>query len=349
MNEGLITRLSNADAVACRETEVRAVMHEELDDIADAVEYDKLGSIMFKSAGTEENPVRVLFTGHMDEAGFMVRYISDIGMVHVIGVGGPRKNSVESQIVRIKTRSGKKVRGVLFAKRADLESQPGDMYSDFGCETAEEVAELGIQIGDWGTFDADCELKPVGDILLGKAFDDRAGVYVVTEAMKRLAGTPHAAELWFAGSSSEEVGCRGAATAAAHLDADIVIPVDIANAPEFTRNWENQRKCGHGPMIVHYDRMHVPNEKMLHHIIDLAEKNNIPFQRDIFKGGGTDAGTAHLVGDGKLATVIGVPVRYCHGSWSVMRGGDLDAAVDLVCAIATSIDRATYEELKSFD
>ena len=65
MNEGLITRLSNADAVACRETEVRAVMHEELDDIADAVEYDKLGSIMFKSAGTEENPVRVLFTGHI--------------------------------------------------------------------------------------------------------------------------------------------------------------------------------------------------------------------------------------------------------------------------------------------
>lgn len=349
MNSELICRLSNADAVACREAEVRAVMHEELDDIADAVEYDKLGSIMFKSEGTEENPVRILFTGHMDEAGFMVRYISDIGMVHVIGVGNPRKNSVESQIVRIKTRSGKKVRGILFAKRADLESQPGDMYIDFGCETAEEVAELGIQIGDWGTFDAECELKPVGDILLGKAFDDRAGVYVVTEAMKRLAGTPHAAELWFAGSSSEEVGCRGAATAAKHVDADIVIPVDIANAPEFTRNWENQRKCGHGPMIIHYDRMHMPNEKMLHYVVDTAEANNIPFQRDLFKGGGTDAGTAHLVDDGKLATVIGVPVRYCHGSWSVMRGCDLDAAVDLVCKLATSIDRATYEELKSFD
>ena len=116
MNKELMFALSNADAVACRESEVRSIMHEELDNIADAVEYDKLGSIMFKSAGTEENPVRILFTGHMDEAGFMVRYISDIGMVHVIGVGGPRKNSVESQIVRIKTRSGEKVRGVLFAK-----------------------------------------------------------------------------------------------------------------------------------------------------------------------------------------------------------------------------------------
>lgn len=348
MNTDLICRLSNADAVACREAEVRAIMHEELDGICDAVEYDKLGSIMFKSAGSEENPVKVLFTGHMDEAGFMVRYISDIGMVHVIGVGGPRKNSVESQIVRIKTRSGKKVRGVLFAKR-DADGTPTDMYIDFGCETADEVYELGIQIGDWGVFAAECELQPVDDILMGKAFDDRAGVYVVTEAMKRLAKTGHAAELWFAGSSSEEVGCRGAQTSAAHLDADIVIPVDIANAPEFTRNWENQRKLGHGPMVVHYDRMHVPNEKLLHHILDIAEKNEIPFQRDIYKGGGTDAGTAHLVGDGKLATVIGVPVRYCHGSWSVMRGKDLDAAVDLVCAIAQSIDRATYEELKSFE
>lgn len=348
MNKELMFALSNADAVACREGEVRSIMHAELDNIADVVEYDKLGSIMFKSAGTEENPVRILFTGHMDEAGFMVRYISDIGMVHVIGVGGPRKNSVESQIVRIKTRSGEKVRGVLFAKR-DADGTPTDMYIDFGCETAEEVRELGIEIGDWGTFAAECELKPVGDILLGKAFDDRAGVYVVTEAMKRLVNTPHAAELWFAGSSSEEVGCRGAQTATAHLDADIVIPVDIANPPEFDRGWNNSRKNGHGPMIVHYDRMHVPNEKLLHFIVDTAEKNNIPFQRDLFKGGGTDAGTAHLVGDGKLATVIGVPLRYCHGSWSVMRGADLDAAVDLVCALATSIDRATYEELKSFE
>lgn len=348
MNPELMCRLSNADAVAGREGEIRVIMHEELDGVCDTVEYDKLGSIMFKSAGTEENPVKVLFCGHMDEAGFMVRYISDIGMVHVIGVGGPRKNSVDSQVVRIKTRSGKKVRGVLFAKR-DEGGAPSDMYIDFGCETPEEAAALGIQIGDWGVFASECELQPVDDILLGKAFDDRAGVYVVTEAAKRLAETEHAAELWFAGSSSEEVGCRGAQTAAAHLDADIVIPVDIANAPEFTRNWENQRKLGHGPMVVHYDRMHVPNEKLLHHILGVAKREKVPFQRDIFKGGGTDAGTAHLVGDGKLATVIGVPVRYCHGSQSVMRGKDLDAAVDLVCAIARSIDRATFAELKRFD
>ena len=348
MNEGLICRLSNADAIACREHEVRAVMHDELDALADEVTYDQLGSVMFKSAGTEDNPVRVLVCGHMDEAGFMVRYISDIGMVHVIGVGNPRKNSVDSQLVRITTRSGAKVRGALFAKR-DADGAPTDLYIDFGCETAEEVYALGIQVGDWGVFDATCAPQPDTDILLGKAFDDRAGVYVVIEAMRRLAATGHAAELWFTGSSSEEVGCRGAQTATAHLDADIVIPVDSANAPEFTRTWENQRKLGHGPMVVHYDRMHVPNERLLHHVVDTAEAAGVPFQRDMFKGGGTDAGTAHLVGDGKLACVIGVPVRYCHGSWSVMRGGDLDAAVDLVCALATSFDRATYERLRSFD
>lgn len=349
MNTELIAKLSNADAVACREGEVREIMHGELDSLCDGIEYDKLGSIMFKSAGTEEHPVRVLFTGHMDEAGFMVRYISEIGMVHVIGVGGPRKNSLESQIVRIKTRAGKKVRGVLFTKR-DEAGNPTDMYIDFGCESAEEVAELGIQIGDWGVFDAEYGAQDgVEDILLGKAFDDRAGVYVVLEAARRMMQTDHKAELWFAGSSSEEVGCRGAQTCTAHLDPDIVIPVDIANAPEFVRNWENQRKLGHGPMIVHHDRMHMPNEKLLHRIIDIAEQNGIPFQRDIFKGGGTDAGTAHLVGDGKLACVIGIPVRYCHGSWSVMRGSDLDAAVDLICALASSLDRETYEQLASFE
>lgn len=348
MNESLMRSLSDADAVACREGEVRAVMHAELDGIADEVAYDGLGSVMFKSAGTEERPVRIMFCGHMDEAGLMVRYISDIGMVHVIGVGNPRKNSVDSQLVRFTTRSGEKVRGVLFAKR-DADGTPSDLYVDLGCETAEEVLALGIQVGDWGVFDAECGRQGDTDILLGKAFDDRAGVYVVCEAMKRLAGTPHAAELWFCGTSSEEVGCRGAKTATAALDADIVFPVDIANAPEFTRGWENSRKLGRGPMVVHYDRMHVPNERLLHHVIDAAEAGGIPFQRDIFKGGGTDAGTAHLVGAGRLACVLGVPVRYCHGSWSVMRGGDLDAAVDLVCALATSIDRATFERLRSFE
>ena len=93
------------------------------------------------------------------------------------------------------------------------------------------------------------------------------------------------------------------------VNPDIVFAIDVACAPDLVRNYTNQRKLSKGCMIVHYDKTMVPNKKFLNYIKDLSIKNNIKFQCDMFSGGGTDAGNIHLLKGGKLALVLGVPLR----------------------------------------
>ncbi|MED9804207.1 MAG: aminopeptidase, partial [[Clostridium] innocuum] len=108
MKEELLVRLSNADAVASKEGEVRAILKEELSAYSDEITYDTLGSISFHKKGTAEKPLKIMFCAHMDEVGFLVRHISDIGFVYLIALGGVQQKSMEMQKVRITTASGSK-------------------------------------------------------------------------------------------------------------------------------------------------------------------------------------------------------------------------------------------------
>ena len=343
----LLKRLSDADAVAGRESEVRSIVEDELKGHCDRLEHDGLGSSLFVSEGTEDDPVRIMFAAHMDEVGFMVRHISPIGMLHLAVLGGVLDASKTYQAVRVTTGDGTKVPGILQAKRDDSGAVT-DVYVDLGVESAEEVAALGVEVGDMVTFASEAHPMANDAVMAGKAMDDRTGLYVLVQAAKRLEHEEHAAELWFAATSSEEVGTRGGKTACAHANPDIFIAVDTANAPELTRDYTNHRQIGHGCMLVHFDKTMVPHEGLLRHVRAAARKAGIPIQLDMFKGGGTDAGSAHLVGEGRPALVIGVPLRYCHGAWSLAHATDLESAIDLVCLIARSFDRKTKASVIDF-
>lgn len=349
MDTDLLSRLCNADAVAGREREVRAIMEKELAGVVDRIEHDGLGSALFVSEATSagEKPLRIMFAAHMDEVGFMVRHISPIGMLHLAVLGGVLDVSKSYQSVRVTTGDGVKVPGILQATR-DAGGSVTDVYVDLGVESAEEVAELGIEIGDMVTFASEAHVMTNEDVVAGKAMDDRTGLYVLAQAARRLTAEPHEAELWFAATSSEEVGTRGGKTACEFAHPDIFIAVDTASAPELTRDFTNQRKLGHGAMLVHFDKTMVPHEGLLRHVRALAREKGIPVQLDMFKGGGTDAANAHLVGAGRAALVIGVPLRYCHGAWSLAHVADLESAIDLVCEIARSFDRKTATSVLEF-
>ena len=194
-----LERLSNADAVAGREREVRSVLETELEGCYDRLEHDGLGSALFMSAGAEVGPVRVMFAAHMDEVGFMVRHISDIGVLHLTVLGGVLDASKRMQRVRVTCSDGNKISGILNAKLA-ADGSVEDVYVDLGCETRCEVESLGVGIGDMVTFAS--EATPLaGDKIAGKALDDRAGLYILVEALKRLHEQDHAAEVWMAATS----------------------------------------------------------------------------------------------------------------------------------------------------
>ena len=241
------------------------------------------------------------------------------------------------------TSDGRKYEGLLNVTK-DSNGQVKDMYVDIGCETAQEVKDLGISIGDMVCFASSTrQIQP--HVYMGKAMDDRSGCYVLAEALKQVKFNEH--DLYFVATSSEEVGVRGAKTATHLIDPDIVYAIDVANNPELVKNYTNTRLIGHGPMIVHYDKTMAPNRKLLAYVKEVADKNNIPYQCDMFKGGGTDAGNAHLEAGGRLALVLGIPLRYCHGSYSMVHSNDLQHLIQLICKLI-QIDNSQYQAMTTF-
>ena len=321
MNSELLKELSNADSVASVEDEVRSILYRELAKYSDEVFSDRLGSIIFHKKGTSPNPLKIMFCAHIDEVGFMVRHISDIGFVYLVALGSVLNKSKEMQMVRITTQDGKKVEGLLNVTK-DSNGNVKEMYVDIGVDSADEVKALGIDVGDMVCFAS--EARQIQDkVIAGKAMDDRTGCYVMIEAMKRIHGNVEN-DIYFVGTSSEEVGVRGGKTATHIIDPDIVFALDVANNPELVKNYTNHRLIGKGPMIVHYDKTLSPNKKLIK---------------------GTDAGNAHLEKGGRLALVLGIPLRYCHGSYSFVHSDDLESLTQLVNCL---IDHLTYQDYQNF-
>ena len=342
MNSELLKELSNADSIASCEDEVRSILYREMAQYCDEVYTDHLGSIIFHKKGISDNPLKIMFCAHIDEVGFMVRHISDIGFLYLINLGGVLAKSKEMQLVRITTREGKKIEGLLNVTK-DGNGNVKDMYVDIGVDSADEVRALGIDIGDMVCFASEARALQE-KVYAGKAMDDRTGCYVMAEAIKRIQGDVEN-DIYFVGTSSEEVGVRGGKTATHDINPDIVFALDVANNPELVKNYTNHRLIGKGPMIVHYDKTLSPNKKLLNYVKDLANECGIPYQCDMFSGGGTDAGIAHLETGGRLALVLGIPLRYCHGSYSFVHSDDLENLTKLVNHL---IQRLTYDDYKKF-
>lgn len=344
MSDDLLNELSNADAIAANEQEVRDIVLAEGKKYCDEVLYDNLGSIIFHKKGTDQNGVKMLFCAHMDEVGFVIRSISDIGLLYLMPVGNVKNNTQDMQLVRITTYQGNKIYGVLNTSRDD-QNQITESYVDIGVDSANDVLNLGIDVGDMVTFASDY-LTLSQKVIAGKALDDRTGIDAEIKAMQKIFETKN--DLYFAMTSSEEVGTRGGKTVTELVNPDIIFAIDVANGSEIKRDFSNKRKIGHGLMIEHYDKTMTPNRKLIHYLCQLCRSENIAFQDDMMKGGGTDAGNAHLTGIGKLAAVLGIPLRYCHGSYSLANKDDIESASDLMVAIAKNMNRSKYETLINF-
>ena len=198
----LLKRLSNADAVAAKENEVRNILKEECSPYCDEVSYDHLGSVIFHKKGTDSDPLKIMFSAHMDEVGFLVRHISDIGFVYLIALGGVLDKSKEMQKVRITTCTGEKITGILNVTKNE-HGAVKDMYVDLGVDSREEVENLGVEIGNMVCFASECIQMNNEKVYAGKAMDDRSGCYVISEALKRLSKESLQSDVYMCGSSSE--------------------------------------------------------------------------------------------------------------------------------------------------
>lgn len=343
MNIDFLKKLSNADGIASNEQEVRDVLVEELKDYADEITCDNLGSIIFKKGN--KGP-KIMLCAHMDEVGFIVRSVSNMGQVMLMHVGGVKPLAQFMQKVRITTEDGKKINGIIQATYDN--GSATKVYVDLGAQTAQEVYDLGIQVGDMVTYTTEFEQFDLPNTVAGKAFDDRLGCYIMGEVLKRLQDIDHPNTVYMVGTSSEEVGIRGAKTAVYKVNPDVVFPIDVACFnDEFVRNHTNQRQIGKGMMLTNFDRTLAPNRTLIRYIKDTANTLHKPLQLDMFNAGGTDGGEAHKSRDGKPTAVSCLPVRYGHCAYSIANLQDIEDAIEIFTEIIKNFDEEAYR--KSID
>lgn len=341
MNVEILKKLTEADGIATREQEIRDIL---VKNSQGDITYDGLGSVIVHHQGLGP---KLMFIAHMDEVGFMVRHVSEIGMLHVIAVGGVEGRAKSGQKVRITKQDGKKQIGLLHCL-FNAQHQVTDMYVDIGVCSMQEVQDSGIQIGDMVTFCSETEILN-DDVVMAKALDDRVGCYILQMVEKEISKITHPNDVYLCYSSGEEVGTRGGKCTSQLINPDIIFVVDVASAPELVRDYTNHRQLGKGYLLVHYDKTMIPNPKIIQHLKEISKKHQIDFQCDMFSNGGTDAATGHLVQEGKLAVVLGIPLRYCHGSYSMCHQKDVDGLIQMITKIIETLDLQAYKQLRKFD
>jgi endoglucanase len=351
--KALLQELSNAAGPPGFEEPVRAIMVREFKPYG-KVTYDGMGSVIVENGTTGP---KIMLDAHMDELGGETRRVTSDGFVTMQMLGGWLDEALPGQrwvIIGAKgpVRAVSLIRDV-HVTPAEERTKPFNrdhLYLDLGARSAAEVAAMGVDVGDPivpdSTFD---ELNGSGRYV-GKGWDDRVGCAVVIEALKRLAAEGHPNRLFVAATTQEEVGLRGAHTAANIILPDIGIAIEggMAGDQPGTHPDETNGRLGAGADIFIYDSSAIANRKLLKFLRATAAEKSLPIQLDLVQGYGDDSAEIQKTGDGAPTVNIGVPVRYMHVHNGVMDRKDFDATVDLVVAMIKRLDAPTVARLRDF-
>ncbi|WP_409289876.1 M42 family metallopeptidase [Peribacillus sp. SCS-37] len=329
---------------------VRDFMRSELEKYSDEIVQDKLGSIFGVKKG-ESGPV-VMVAGHMDEVGFMVTGITDNGMIKFHPLGGWWSQVLLAQRVQVITKNGPVI-GVIGSIPPHLLSEaqrksPMDMKHmliDIGADNREDARAFGIMPGQ--QIVPVCTFTPLANKkkIMAKAWDNRYGCGLAIELMKELQNETLPNTLYSGATVQEEVGLRGAQTAAALVKPDIFYALDASPANDMSGNKHEFGQLGQGALLRILDRTMVMHRGMREFIIQTAEDNKIPYQYFVAPAGGTDAGSIHLSGEGVPSAVIGICSRYIHTSAAIMHVDDYAAAKELLIKLVKSTDKTMVETI----
>ena len=334
MNLPLLKELVESHGIAGWESAPREIVRRELAALGEPT-VDRVGNLHLVLPGKENAP-KVMVAAHTDEIGFLVRYVDDEGFVFLQPLGGFDPRQMNSKRVRVQTDAealpgtlnyGTKPKHLLSDEEAKAGQKIESFFVDLGLGKA---ASERVRPGDRVTMDA--PLVEVGDLLAGKAMDDRAGVYVMIEALKRL--SDHDAEIHAVATVQEEIGLRGAAAAGSAIAPDIAIALDVTLANDIpgVPKLEWCTELGKGAAIKIMDSSLVCDPDLVRRFREIAEREGIPHQMEILARGGTDAGAIQRLHGGIPSFTLSLPCRYVHTTNETVHRDDLEACVSLLAA-----------------
>jgi putative aminopeptidase FrvX len=348
----LFKTLTELPGAPGNEHAVRQFMRKELEKYADEVVQDRLGSIFGVKRGDENGPT-VMVAGHMDEVGFMVTAITDNGMIRFQPLGGWWNQVLLAQRVQIITDNGPVI-GVIGSipphllqeEQRNKPMEIKNMLIDVGADNKEDAKKMGIKPGQ--QIVPICPFTPMANPkkILAKAWDNRYGCGLAIELLKELKNETLPNVLYSGATVQEEVGLRGAQTAATMIQPDIFFALDASPANDMTGDKKEFGHLGKGALVRIYDRSMVTHRGMREFVLDTAETHNIPYQYFVSPGGGTDAGRVHIANSGVPSAVIGICSRYIHTHASIIHVDDYAAAKQLLIELVKKCDKATVDAIR---
>jgi endoglucanase len=303
---------------------------------------DSLGNLLVTPKGAKS--VRTAFFAHMDEVGFLVRYITDEGFLKVAAVGGLEASAAMGSRLNIGSAA---LPGVFGAKPVHLLSSDeksklpsmDSLYIDIGADSRED-AEKRVRLGDSVTFERRYSVTPEGCVF-SPALDDRASCAALLDLLLSGELLSRGGDWAAAFTVQEELGTRGAQTAAYALKPESAIVLEATTAADLPTAVEGKKVCeiGKGAVISFMDNGTVYDREMFESALKLAEKKSIPAQVKSMVAGGNDAAAIHKSRTGVRTLALSVPCRYLHSPCGVVAQSDLQAVRNLAAALADELLR----------
>ena len=325
------------------EEPIQTLIRKYVSPFADNLRSDVHGNLI-ASVGDLSGP-RLMYAGHCDQIGMLVSHIDELGFLYAQTIGGWDPQQLIGQGMTIWTAGGP-VAAVISRKPIHLLNeqerkqvvQLKEMWLDIGAKDEAEARQL-VRIGDPVTLDL--IYRPLlGDLVSGPGMDNKTGMWTVMEALRRASTSADSlrCHLHSVSTVQEEIGLRGAKTAAGSINPDVAIAVDVTHAsdcPTIEKQQQGDIRVGRGPVIFRGPNI---NAKVAQRLIELAEKNSIPYQlAAIGRATPNDANVLQTHGGGVATGLVSIPNRYMHSAVEVISLSDIDQVAELLAKFAQSL------------
>lgn len=330
----LIKELCSLSGISGREDSVREYIIEKIKDYAE-YSVDALGNLLVFKKGKNPAKNKVMLDAHMDEVGMIVTGITSQGFVKFAKVGGINSKVILGRSVRIGENA---VNGVIGIKpihlvdkdKEDVLPSADELYIDIGAKDKEEAQSV-VSLGDAVWFNSDT-VEFGNGFVKAKALDDRVGCAILIEIIR----SELEYDAWFSFSVQEEIGTRGAQTAAFNIAPDYAIVVETTTAADISGVKDENRVCicGKGGAVSFMDRRTVYSKALFDRAFEVANEKGIVCQPKTLVAGGNDAGAIHKSRGGVKVLTVSVPCRYLHSPSCVIKYSDAEESLKLIKAMA---------------
>lgn len=334
----LLRELTETGGVPGYEGRIREIVDREIEPHVDDVRTDPMGNVVATAHG--DSDFAVVVAAHIDEIGFMVTHVTEEGFLRLDPLGGWDPRILRAQRVTVHAQD-EDLPGTIGSSPPHLQDddeeddrEVADVAVDMGLPV-EEVEER-VSVGDVVTMQQ--TTTRVGDLVTGKALDDRVCVFAMIEAARRL--TDLDVTVHYAATVQEEVGLRGAAAVAEDVDADLALALDVtaANDVPDVEDDEFVTELGEGAAIKLKDSSVITSVPVHRRLRALAEARDVPFQLEVLPSGGTDTAELQRAGGATPAGAISIPTRYLHTPTESAHVDDISGAIDLLVAFLETED-----------